>query len=541
MSRWLALVVGLCLAAPASADTGAERLRSIRGIRFPAEQCYRVRDLFLEREDFKLHFSDGYLLFAEPVENRSLAALFLAATDTGEGEVILMPPTPSERQSMARFLGVPVLSENMRTTMMFFTDDTAEALRRAMAENTFNHADLETGKKLAPDWQPVARNLIAAYESRMLLDTLSPDLPAKDGFFAAAISGSKLGRFDILLDPRRTEQISVGQVVWQEGQRFYDLWTSFPARSFRSPSARPARKRVVDESSCEHYRIEASLSAELDMRVAARFSYLAGSRRERVLAFELSPQLTVTQVTWDGRAVEYLQNEPLDSSGIRRRGNGWLLVVLEEPAEPGSRHELEFQYQGNVITDAGKGVYYVGARGNWYPSRGFRFTDFDLLFHYPKRLQLVATGRPVENSVDAEVRTTRWKPDGPIRVAGFNLGNYERTSVKVGDYTLEVCANRNVEPALAPPLPPPLFPLPEPSGPSRRSPWRIGTLPTPESPPDPTRRLDDVTHDSADALQFFVARFGPLPLRQLTISPIPGRFGQGFPGLVYISTLSYYQ
>src|SRR5262249_19862319 len=157
--------------------------------------------------------------------------------------------------------------------------------------------------------------------------------------------------------------------------------------------------------------------------------------------------------------------------------------------EPGSRHEVEFQYQGNVITDAGKGVYYVGARGNWYPSRGFHFTDFDLLFHYPKRLQLVATGRPVENGVEDEVRTTRWKHDGPIRVGVFNLGNYERTSVKVGDYTLEVCANRNVEPALPPP-PPPLLTLPEPPGPPRRSPWRgspIGSLPTPDSPPDPTR------------------------------------------------------
>jgi aminopeptidase N len=33
--------------------------------------------------------------------------------------------------------------------------------------------------------------------------------------------------------------------------------------------------------------------------------------------------------------------------------------------------------------------------------------------------------------------------------------------------------------------------------------------------------------------------FGPAPLKTLTVSPIPGTFGQGFPGLVYLSTLSY--
>src|SRR5438094_8296003 len=35
------------------------------------------------------------------------------------------------------------------------------------------------------------------------------------------------------------------------------------------------------------------------------------------------------------------------------------------------------------------------------------------------------------------------------------------------------------------------------------------------------------------------ARFGPPPLRTLTVSPVPGAFGQGFPGLIYLSTLSY--
>jgi len=34
-------------------------------------------------------------------------------------------------------------------------------------------------------------------------------------------------------------------------------------------------------------------------------------------------------------------------------------------------------------------------------------------------------------------------------------------------------------------------------------------------------------------------RFGPPPLRTLTVSPVPGAFGQGFPGLIYLSTLSY--
>jgi len=530
----------LCLGGQLGAQTGLERLRQIRNLEFPAELCYRIRDVFLEREDFKLHFSDGYLLFARPVAERTLAAVFLAASETGEGEIILIPPSRSERQSMARFLGAPVLQENIRTAMLFFTDDTEAALRRALAQNPYNQPDPEAGRKLAPDWGGVARNLIPSYELRMLVDSISP-LGAAPGFFAAAVSGLKLGRFDILVDPRRQEQLSIGQVVWQDAQRFYDVWAAFPARSFREGR----RKPFAETARLENYRLEADLSPELDMRVTARAELVAGNLRERVIALELSRQMRVSRLLLDGQPVEFLQNEALDSSGVRRRGNDWLMLVLEAPLEPGSRHAIEFEYGGNVITEAGRGVYYVGARGSWYPSRGFPFTQFDLLFRYPRRLQLVATGRQIETSVEGDVRTTRWKPEAPIRVAGFNLGDFERTSLRVGDYTVEVCANKNLEAALQLPtrmafLLPPVSPALSPRPPGFR-PLAVLPMPEPELTPTPARRLDLVARESAQALEFYISRFGPPPLEHLTISPIPGRFGQGFPGLVYLSTLSYYQ
>jgi len=58
-------------------------------------------------------------------------------------------------------------------------------------------------------------------------------------------------------------------------------------------------------------------------------------------------------------------------------------------------------------------------------------------------------------------------------------------------------------------------------------------------PPDPLARLNTVATDVAACFQYFSGLFGPPPLKTLTVSPIPGTFGQGFPGLVYLSTLSY--
>ena len=61
----------------------------------------------------------------------------------------------------------------------------------------------------------------------------------------------------------------------------------------------------------------------------------------------------------------------------------------------------------------------------------------------------------------------------------------------------------------------------------------------PELPPDPAARLQEIASEIASALEFMAARFGPPALPTLTVAPVPGRFGQGFPGLIYLSTMSY--
>jgi aminopeptidase N len=58
-------------------------------------------------------------------------------------------------------------------------------------------------------------------------------------------------------------------------------------------------------------------------------------------------------------------------------------------------------------------------------------------------------------------------------------------------------------------------------------------------PPNPLERLQTLAGEVASAMEFMASRFGPPALPHLTVSPIPGTFGQGFPGLLYLSTLAY--
>jgi aminopeptidase N len=48
-----------------------------------------------------------------------------------------------------------------------------------------------------------------------------------------------------------------------------------------------------------------------------------------------------------------------------------------------------------------------------------------------------------------------------------------------------------------------------------------------------------VADDVAAAAEFYRARFGEPPINLIEVSPVPGRFGQGFAGMIYLSTLSY--
>jgi aminopeptidase N len=66
------------------------------------------------------------------------------------------------------------------------------------------------------------------------------------------------------------------------------------------------------------------------------------------------------------------------------------------------------------------------------------------------------------------------------------------------------------------------------------------TLVPPAFPvPSPTEVLKHLGNEVYDSIQFFEKLNGPFPFDHLDISQIPGSFGQGWPELVYLSTLAF--
>src|SRR5262249_31311186 len=147
----------------------------------------------------------------------------------------------------------------------------------------------------------------------------------------------------------------------------------------------------------------------------------------------------------------------------------------------------------------------------------------------PRNLQIVLPGQPLSDTMDGDQRVVHHRVDSPVRLVGFNLGAYTTTSVTRSGFTVDVYANREFELALQPH---PLVIMPTPPTPTTRRrripPANELNLPAPA--PTPAARLQTLASAVAGAMDYFTSLFGPPPLRRLEVTPLPGGFGQGFPG-----------
>ena len=526
--RWL-LALGLLSRLPLVAGAAADVARAIRENSFDRDECYRVRDLTLVKEDIHVYLTDGYLIFSKPVAGRPIAAVFLADTDGGDGEVMLLPPDRAERRSLATYIDSPNLDEHFRGAVFLFTGDVYDALKKQLPDNPANKKVPELGVLLDERWTSALRNLGAGYQTRLTLDLLG--WPAsRPGLLAAFFQGIKLGSFDVVFDPDRPEQVLAGQITTRDNSLYFDTWTSFTARSSRlHPVAHKPELLLRD------YRIQAVVGEDLSLSVVTRVKVTPAAGGTPVVPFEIAPEMAVTEATVDGRAAEVLQSDALRIN-LMRGGSNLFLVVPPEPLREGVEYEFEFHHSGKVIHDAGGRVLFVSARGAWYPMFGQQFASYDLLFRYPHDLDLVTPGEVVEDRTEGDWRTTRRRTPIAIRVAAFNLGNYEHARLERAGYVVDVCANRALERALQP-RQQTILAEPPPAMPRRRQPGAVESTVALE--PSPQQRLQVLASEVASALEYMASKFGPPALPQLTVSPIPGTFGQGFPGLIYLSTLSY--
>jgi hypothetical protein len=508
----------------------ADLAAHIRDAGLDPEECYRIRDLDLTREDARLYLTDGFLIFGKPVNGRRVSAVFVGEIDGGDAEILLFPPARSERLSLAKFTESPNLSEHFRLAAFLFTDNThAEVLAR-IAKGDVGRKVPEAGPLYAEKYSSVVRNLSESLELRLVKDVMNP--VGEDGFFLASIRGERLGAFDFVLDYMARKGIRIGQFSVRDNKPYFDTWAHFEPRSISSGKRQPAQ----DDYLIEHYAIDATLSQDLTLSATTRLRLIPKSGR-RTIGLLLSENMRVTGATALGQNLEIYRPSAMRLNSYRRDRDSAFLLQLPEGIRPGEALEVEIRHEGQVIQSAGNDVFAVGSRGSWYPGGALRFGTHELVFRLPSTLDFVATGDRAERTLEGDIAIHRVSVAEPVRTFGFNIGKYKSVQEERNGFAIHVHANKQVETALEPSTR--VVVVPSSAPPSRRNPMGQQIATVSPSRPDPTRRLHDLAKEVGSLMEKLSARFGPPPLKVIHVSPIPGHFGQGYTGMIYLSTISY--
>jgi hypothetical protein len=475
--------------------------RSLRTAALDRTMVFHVREAEIDRDELHLFLTDGTIAFAHDGAGRVTGAYF-----AGEGEVLMRPPDLTEHASLGLFSGLGVLDEHFSAAYLRFNRDMRAELKPYLRESEeqeeFVHSHGERALELAQ------------LDDLRLLESFTEDetLAARDRFLHARLA-TRLGNLDVYYDSLAEDQFKVESLGRSNDQPYLDVWMAFPGKSARAMGdSRPMNPSgSASALPIESFHIDAALSPPETLEATAELEFDVRGGGERLLVFSLSRRLQVTSVTADGAEVEFLQNEAVSGSELERLGNDIVAVAMSAPMRVGEHHRLVFHYAGAVMQQVAPGLLAVGARGTWYPNLGMQMSLYELTFHWPRPWTLVATGRAGEVQREGEMQVGHWSSEERIPIAGFNLGQFQRAAaqtdgIEVASYSAGIFEN---SPA------------------------------TREKAAEAAARNRVIAEESAAAVLKYTQWFGTYPYRTLSLTQMPGAISQGWPTLVYLSSLAY--
>jgi len=525
---------------PHCPQTTSDLYARIRSVSLDPRQVYRIRDASIDRPSLHIDFDDGTIAFTEDICGRITGAFF-----EGDGEIRLRPPNRVERASLSLFTGMALLEEQFSSGYLRFNDDTAAKLQQFLMP-------ADDAADFIKKWDDTAR-VLAEFDALRLLIDFSHFLPSTAGsatspkfptLLHAHLAGNKLGPFEVFEDASNAESLWAGQPRFKDETLFFDIWTSFTPPG----TAVPASGHLDADASATRFSINATIQPPA-MRVLVDVDVHVRNGGERTLLFELSRYLKIESLEVEGHPLDFIQNPAIEGTKLQRQGNDMVAVVFPTPLIAGQHLRLRFRYAGNVLSEAGNGLLYVGERGTWYPNLGLTPAQFEMEFHYPATWTLVATGKPSSRSESEEEetgasppaeKTSHWISDQPIPVAGFNLGKYVRAEAKVGNTLVEAYGTKGVERSFPKGKPEviqdPTFPTSAVAGPRSKSMPMIVVAPP---APSPARDAQAVADRAAKSIAVFSQWFGAYPYSSLALTQMPGNLSQGWPGLVFLSSFGF--
>ncbi len=500
-------LAGLCGTVRTAADPAAEIIRQLDTGLLQPGPARAVHDLELRAGPGTLHVRDGLLFAASEVGGRVVEFVLIA-----DATLRIDPPDQIEAAQLELFTGRPFLDEPVREVVLAVCADEAVDRLLAQAPAVVDEPARRRAERLFDAWRSSPERRHLQVGAGIFRDALGD--PSYEGFFAARFGSDRLGDFLLVVDPDAIEPVVLGQFVPLRGgdreqrrrERYIhrqqrrgrligleldDLgkWNTWMSTRTTGPDDVALGGRAPFEA--EHYRLDVSIDDEgREVRGTARLRVRALDGGRRVVKIETFSDVVVTAVR--------------DAAGrdlVRFAERDAVYAVLVERPIAGAAVELEIDFEGVLIDRVQSNVYRLRDTTRWYPHVGeVDRATYDVIFRYPRHLDLVAGGHRVGGGRDGPDR--RWERrvlDMPAVAFSFEIGHFDRRRLIVGHVDVVVAFDRA----------------------SRRSSRHV---------------RNEIVRAVKQSLEFYEETFGPYPLDFLTVVTAPRDFSQGLLGFVSLSS-----
>jgi hypothetical protein len=489
----------------AQAPEPAALQAAIAGARLEPARAVALKGVKLAVGLGTLRLEDGVLIPATAVGGKTVEMVFL-----GKGRLEIEPPDAIEGGQLELFTGGSRLDAEFKQAVLVVGQDAAVAamLRKPAAQP--DAGQVRQAEALFADWRKKGEWKYLSAERGILLNALRD--PVALGYFAAWFRGGELGDISYCVDPGVREQVTLGHFVPLEaterekrkilkaitreqrkgrmvGVELDDLgqWDTWLSSSLRTAAGKPALGAPTFEP--KKYTLDVTLE-ERELRLAGKARIelqpvIAGSR---AVALTLPGDFQVSKVTDAGGAPLFFL-----------RSGGQLTVVLPQAPPSGGTATVVVEYAGRPV-DKDWNLFTLLDTMGWYPHAGsIDRAPYEVTFHWPKGLELVASGRRLDGGDSPD--GSHWERRA-LDLPSFGF------SFEVGRFKVETARAGHVQVRFA---------------------FGSGTAFTGRG------GRDDVIKAVTDSLQFYEEKFGPYPLDELTVTTANRNFSQGMLGFVTLS------
>ena len=482
-------------------------LAQIGQLQLEPGKAVEVGRLALQLGGAKLRIEEGVFVPATPVGGRVVELVFV-----GSATLELEPPNEIEKRQLELFTHAAKLAERVTQAILVIAADAPPAALLSRQPAALEPAAAEAARALYAGWRSGPERKQLNVDQALLQDAAGD--AAFQGYFAGLFQGEALGRFFYVVDPSEREQSSLGQFVSlpltrkeqrkvdRELQRqqkrgrliglesddlgSWDSWVS--ASGGDAGNVRPGHPGFEPR----HYQLDAAFEGRalaLRGRAAVKLETLLGGCR--AVRLRMHSDLRASAVRRDGQPLFFHQQQ------------GEILVLLPESPALGSELTLEIDYAGSLLDKVSSGYFQLRDTLAWYPHAGeVDRATYEVTFHWPRRLQLLAGGEPAGSGTEAgDQQWERRISALPSMGIGFEIGRFEISERQVGHVLVKLG------------LPP----------------VQLG-----DSREDSSARILDAV---AQSLTYFEEIFGAYPLDRLELTLTPRLYSQSLLGFLSLSSL----